>query len=265
MTASARKPLAVVTGASSGIGFELAKQFAEHDYDLVLAAEDEAVNDAARRLGEAVTEVVRVDLATFEGVEQLADRVEATRREVAALVINAGVGVGGEFAGDTRLSDHLRVVDLNVRSAVHLAKRLTPAMAAQRHGRVLFTSSVAAAAPGPYLSVYAASKAFISSFSEALRHELRPAGVTVTALLPGPTDTEFFERAGMEDTKIAAGDKDDPAVVAGEGFQAMMAGEGKVVAGSASNTVQSVGSRVLTDEAKARLQAKMAEPGSADR
>jgi short-subunit dehydrogenase len=260
---TATRPLAVVTGASSGIGLELAKQFARHDFDVVVAAEDAELDAAAQevRACGAQVEAVRADLADPEGVEQLVGRLAG--RPVEALAVNAGVGVNGEFAGDTRLEDQLTVVDLNVRSAVHLAKRVVPGMVGRGHGRVLFTSSVAGTAPGPYQAVYAASKAFLTSFSEGLRAEVEDKGVTVTALLPGPTDTEFFERADLEDTKLGAAPKDSPAEVAEAGFEALMAGKDKVVAGT-KNKLQAAASRVLPDTAKAKQQGKLSEPGSAD-
>ncbi|ONI90900.1 oxidoreductase [Saccharothrix sp. ALI-22-I] len=265
MSASER-PLAVVTGASSGIGLELAKVFVEHGFDLVVAAENDAVEDVARELGAGGARVdpVRADLATFEGNEDLVAVVEGVGRPVDALAVNAGVGVGGDFVDDSDLRAHLRVVDLNISSAVHLAKRLVPAMVERGAGRVLFTSSVAATAPGPFHSVYAASKAFLASFSQALREELRHSGVTVTALMPGPTDTDFFRRAGMTDTKIATGPKDDPSEVARAGFNALMAGDDHVVAGSLRNKAQAMAGRVLPDPLKARAMRGMTEPGSAD-
>jgi short-subunit dehydrogenase len=180
-------------------------------------------------------------------------------------VINAGVGVGGPFVGeDTSLAEQLNVVDLNVRSSVHLAKRLLPAMVARGSGRVLFTSSIAAVLPGPFQSVYNASKAFLLSFSEALREELRDTGVTVTTLLPGPTDTEFFDRADLGDTKLGTGPKDDPADVAKQGYAAMMAGEHRVVAGSMRNKAQVASANVLPDPALAAQHRRQSEPGSAD-
>jgi short-subunit dehydrogenase len=174
-----------------------------------------------------------------------------------------GVGVGGDFAGDNELADELRLIGLNVTGAVHLAKRMLPQMIAAGSGGVLFTSSIAATAPGPYHATYPASKAFLLSLAEALRYELRDTGVTVTALMPGPTDTEFFDRAGMQGTKLREQiSKDDPARVAREGFEALMAGKDHVVAGSMKNKAQVASSRVLPEAAKAATQARMTEPGS---
>jgi short-subunit dehydrogenase len=261
---TATRPLAVVTGASSGIGLELAKELAGRDYDLVVTAEDAELAPATTQLRERGTEVdaVQADLAEPGGVEKLVEHIGG--RPVDVLAVNAGIGVNGEFAGDTLLEDQLKVVDLNVRSAVHLAKRVVPGMVRRGQGRVLFTSSIAGTSPGPYQAVYAASKAFLTSFSEGLRAEVKEKGVTVTALLPGPTDTEFFERADMEDTKIGSGEKDDPAEIAHEGIEALMKGKDKVVAGMSKNKVQAAGSRVMPDEAKAAQQGKMMKPGSGD-
>jgi uncharacterized protein len=257
-------PLAVITGASSGIGRELAARFAENGYDLVVAAEDERIESVARSLAEHAVQAVpvRADLATFDGVEDLVHAIQGTGRAPQALAINAGVGVGGDFARDNQLADELRLIGLNITGAVHLAKRVLPEMIAAGSGGVLFTSSIAATAPGPYHATYAASKAFLLSFAEALRHELRDTGVTVTALMPGPTDTEFFDRAGMQGTKLREEvSKDDPAEVAREGFDALMADKDHVVAGSMKNKAQVAAGRVLPETAKAATQARMTEPG----
>lgn len=260
--------LAVVTGGSSGIGYELAKVLADNAFDVVIAAENEEIADAAAQLslrsGGVHVEPVRVDLRTYEGVESLVARIRAMGRPVEVLAVNAGVGVGGDFVRDTSLGDNLEIVDLNVRSAVHLAHRVIGDMVDRKEGKVLFTSSVAATAPGPFHSVYAASKAFLASFAQGLREELRDTGVSVTTLMPGPTDTEFFDRAGMRDTKVAAGDKDDPAQVAQQGFEALMKGDDHVVAGSVKNKVQAIAGRVAPDPVKAKLMRTMTEPGSAE-
>jgi short-subunit dehydrogenase len=259
------RPLALVTGASSGIGRELAKEFARHDFDLVIAADDvPQLRDAARELEAlgATVDAVPADLATDAGVDELWRRTETLGRPLAAAALNAGVGTGGSFATDTQLGDDLRVVDVNVRSTVHLAKHVVQAMERRGEGRLLFTSSIAAALPGTYQAVYNASKSFVQSFALALREELKDSGVTVTSLMPGPTETDFFARAGMDDTRLAASEKDDPADVARDGFEALMAGEERVVSASLKTKLQAAGSRVLPDAAKARLQGRMSEPGS---
>jgi short-subunit dehydrogenase len=259
------RPLALVTGASSGIGYELANQFAQHGYDLVIAAEDDGIIQAARELQADGGRVqpIQADLSTADGVERLYAAATGDGRPLDAVAINAGVGVGGDFARDTDLDAQLRVVDLNVRSTVHLAKRVSAGMTNRGTGRILITSSIAATAPGPFEAVYAASKAFGLSFAEALRNELKDSGVTVTALMPGPTDTNFFERAGIQDTRLGQAKKDDPAQVAKEGFEALMAGKDKVVAGSRKNTMQAAAAHVLPDTAKAEMHRKQSEPGSA--
>jgi short-subunit dehydrogenase len=257
------RQLAVVTGASSGIGFELARQFADNGFDVLAVAEEPAIATAAAELGVAVTPV-RIDLASYEGVEELYARIGATGRPVDALAVNAGIGVGGDFARETDLDAELKLVNLNVTSAVHLTKRVVRDMVARGRGRILFTSSIAATMPGSFQAVYAASKAFVDSFAGALRNELQDSGVTVTALLPGPTETDFFERADMLDTRVGQMDKDDPAEVARQGFDALMSGEDRVVAGSVRNKVQVVTNKVLPEKLKAESHRKLAEPGSGD-
>jgi short-subunit dehydrogenase len=257
---------AVVTGASSGIGFELARQFAENGYDLLITAEDAGIDQAAadlRRDGSTQVTAVRADLATYEGVEKVYAAILESGRDVDAIALNAGRGVGGEFVGLTDLADELNVIDVNVTSTVHLAKRVLPDMVARNAGQVLFTSSIASLMPGTYQAVYNASKSFVQSFAEALRAELKHTGVTVTSLMPGPTDTNFFHRADMDDTKVGASEKDDPALVAKQGFEAMRKDKEKVVAGSLKTKAQGVASKVMPDKAKAEMHRRMAEPGSA--
>lgn len=263
MVDTSNRQLAVVTGASSGIGLELARQFVEHEFDVVAVAENEELEQVSGKLAGAAGAVIPVlaDLADFEGVEQVCERLRQLGRPVEALALNAGIGVGGPFV-ETALEDDLRLIALNVTSTVHLAKRVLPDMVASGRGRVLVTASVASTMPGPYYATYAASKAFVLSFAEAVRHELLDTGVTVTALMPGPTDTDFFSRADMEDTKAATSDKDDPADVAREGFEGMLAGTEHVVAGSLSNKLQVFGQRLMPERVQAALHAKFVEPGS---
>ena len=255
------RPLAVVTGASSGIGRELARQFATNGFDVVVAAEDDELASAANDLARsgANVQAVQTDLSTHEGAQKLLEAIAATGRRVDALALNAGVGNGGAFV-DVPLADEERLIALNIGSTVHLAKRIVPDMVRRGEGRVLFTSSVASQMPGPYYATYAASKAFIQSFAQALRYELKDTGVTVTALLPGPTDTEFFERAGMEGTRVDSSEKDDPADVAKDGFEALMAGRSQVVAGSAKNKVQVAAAKLMPDQAGAATHARMTKP-----
>ena len=255
------RPFAVVTGASSGIGRELARQFATNGFDVLITAEDAELDAAAgdlARTGAKVQEVM-ADLATPDGAERVVAAIAATGRPVDALALNAGVGNGGAFT-DIPLADEQRLIGVNIGATVHLAKRIVPDMVRRGAGRVLFTSSVASQMPGPYYATYAASKAFIQSFAHALRYELGGTGVTVTALLPGPTDTEFFDRAGMEGTNVDSAAKDDPADVARDGFEALMAGKSQVVAGSVKNKAQVAAARLMPDQARAAVHAKMTKP-----
>jgi uncharacterized protein len=256
------RPLALVTGASSGIGLELARQFVAHDFDVILNAEDDELAAAEASLAGSGGNVrsVTADLSSYDGAERLVSAVTAGGRPLDAVALNAGIGVNGDFTRDIPLEDDLRLIAVNVTAVVHLAKRLLPAMVERGAGRVLITSSVAATMPGPYYATYAASKAFLQSFAQAIRFELKDTGVTVTALQPGPTDTEFFDRAGMDDTKVADADKDDPATVARQGFEAMLAGDDHVIAGSSKNKLQVAGGKLLPEKARAGLHAAQTRP-----
>jgi short-subunit dehydrogenase len=266
MEAAREKPLAVVTGASSGIGYELARIFGEEGYDLLIAAEDGELTQAQEQLKAtgATVEAHRVDLAKEEGVVELYSQITNAGRPVEALALNAGIGAGGAFATETELADELQLIDLNVRSTVHLCKLVLSDMVERDAGKVLFTSSIASTMPGAFQAVYNASKSFVQSFALAIRNELKDTEVTITSLMPGPTDTEFFERADMEDTAVGSEEKDDPAEVARQGFDALMAGKEKVVGGSFKNKLQTVAGKVIPDSKKAEMHRQMAEPGSAE-
>ncbi len=266
MTISTGKPFAVVTGGSSGIGYELAKQFAQNGFDLLIAAEPAGLDKAAQDISAlgARVDTLAVDLAGPDGVHQLWKKIQSMGRPVDAIAINAGVGVGGDFR-ETDLDKEINLINLNVVSTVHLAKHIVKDMTARGSGKILFTASVASVMPAPYEAVYGASKAFILSFSEALRNELKDTGVTVTALMPGPTETNFFHRADMDDTHVGVSKKDDPADVARDGFEALMAGKDKVIAGSLKTKVQGTLSGIIPSEASAEMHRKMAEPGSANK
>ena len=259
------RPLAVVTGASSGIGLELARQFAAHGYDLILAADrelDEA-QSAVESDGGQVVVALEADLATADGVAQLYDAIRATGRPVEALAANAGIGLGHAFL-DQKLEDAMKVVDTNIKGTLALIHAVGSDMRGVGQGRILITSSIASMIPGTFQAVYNASKAFLQSFSFALRNELKDTGVTVTALLPGATETDFFERADLTDTKVGAPEtkRDDPGMVAKAGFDALMKGEGDVVAGL-KNKLQAAATRVTSDSVLAEMHRGMAEPGSA--
>ena len=261
--ASDTRPLAIVTGASSGIGYELAQCCAQNGYDLIVAADEPAINDAAqtfRNLGVSV-EAVQADLAAIDGVDRL--YAAAKGRPVEALLANAGRGLGKGFL-DQDFNDVRRVVDTNITGTIYLIHRVGRGMRAQGRGRILITGSIAGFIPGTYQAVYNASKAFLDSFSFAIRHELKDTGVTVTCLMPGATETEFFERADMMDTKVGTAKKDDAAQVARTGFDAMMRGTGDVVTGW-HNKLQTAIANVTPSDMLAEQHRKMAEPGSASR
>jgi short-subunit dehydrogenase len=265
MTTSDTRPLALVTGASSGIGLELALQFAEHGFDLLINAEDDRLDDAAATLAAtgAAVGTVRADLRTAEGVEEVYRAVTAVGRPLAAAALNAGVGRGGAFL-DIDIADEVEIIDLNITSTVRLAKHVLRDMAARDEGRVLITSSIASTMPGSFQAVYNASKSFLQSFAEALQNELKDTSVTITSLMPGPTATDFFHRADMQDTKVGSDPTDEPAQVAKQGFDALMKEKNKVIAGGASTKAQGVAAKVLPDSVKASMHRKMAEPGSAE-
>ncbi|MPR00075.1 SDR family NAD(P)-dependent oxidoreductase [Modestobacter sp. I12A-02628] len=246
------RPLALVTGASSGIGLEIAKQFAQRGYDLVVTAEDDELTTAAHDIPDVGAEIhpVQVDLRTHEGVEQLWAAVVTLGRPVGAAALNAGIGVGGPFV-ETELADEFSVIDLNVTANVHLAKLLLRDMVARDEGHLLITSSIAATMPGGNQSVYNASKSFLQSFAEALQAELEDSAVQVTTLMPGPVDTEFFERAGMTDTAMGTGPKDTPQAVAEQGVEALFAHRDKVLAASLAVKAQGMANRLLPDRLKA--------------
>lgn len=258
-------PLALVTGASSGIGAELARVFAENGFDVLMTAENVGLDAAAEELRPIGVTVLteRVDLSTQAGVEQLYAAVTALGRPVDAAALNAGIGHGGSVV-ESDLADELRVIDLNVRSTVHLAKLLLGDMVARRSGRLLVTSSIASTMPGPFNAVYNASKSFLQSFTEGVREEVKEFGVTVTSLMPGPTDTDFFRRADLLDTAVGQGPKDDPGQVAQQGFDALLAGKEKVVGGSWLTKAQALSGAVMPDALKAVAHRKVAEPGSTD-
>ena len=255
------KPFAIVTGASSGIGLELAAICAQEGFDLLVAADRPEIHAAAERFRQlgAATTVVETDLATVDGVDQLYEAAEG--RRVDALLANAGHGLGKAFL-DQDFIEVRHVIDTNVTGTIYLIQKVGRDMRAAGAGRILITGSIAGYMPGTFQAVYNGTKAFIDSFSFALRNELKDSGVTVTCLMPGVTDTEFFERADLMDTKVGAGTKADPAVVAKDGFEAMEAGEADVVSGW-KNKLQTTIANVTPNEVLAEQHRKMAEPGSA--
>lgn len=257
------RPVAIVTGASTGIGYELARRCAEHGFDLLIVADEPQIREAGEKLRELGADVtaIETDLATREGVDKLYNVAAQIKRPIEALLANAGRGLGRGFL-DQNFEEAKHVVETNVTGTIYLIHRIGRDMRSRGAGRILITGSIAGFMPGTYQAVYNATKAFLDSFSFALRHELRDSGVTVTCLMPGATETDFFERADMIDTKIGSSKKDDPAEVARQGFEAMMRGEGDVVTGW-QNKLRSAIAKILPAGVAAEMHRAQAEPGSA--
>jgi len=254
--------LAVVTGASSGIGLEIAKLAAADGYDLLVAADTPFVDAAAglRDLGVEVTQV-ECDLATEQGVRQLLDA--AGGRDIDVLVANAGHGLGHAFL-DQSPEQWRHVIDTNITGTLLLIQPVLKAMVARNRGKVLITGSIAGHIAGSFQAVYNGTKAFIDSFAAAIGNELKDTAVTITCLKPGATETEFFHRAGLDDTKVGRAKKADPADTARTGWEAMNKGEHAVVDGL-MNKAQVLASGVLPESVTAEMHRKQAEPGSGKR
>jgi uncharacterized protein len=262
MTSDTR-PLAIVTGASSGIGYELAKCCAEQEFDLLIAADQLTIHHAAqefRALGASV-EALEADLATLDGIDKL--YAAAQGRPVEALLANAGHGLGHAFL-DQDFNTVRHIIDTNITGTIYLIQKIGKDMRARNQGRILITGSVAGFMPGSFQAVYSGTKAFLNSFSFALRNELKDTNITVTCLMPGATETEFFARADMLDTKVGQAEKDDPADVAKAGLEAMMKGEGDVVTGW-RNKLQTTVANVTPSDMLAERHRNIAEPGSGEK
>lgn len=262
---SETRPLAVVTGGSSGIGFELARQLAHRGHDVAISGQTGRVHDAAATLRELGVDAhaYRGDAATHDGVEGFWGFVADLDRPIAVACLNVGIGLGGAFA-DTDLADDLRVIAVNVTGTVHFAKRVVRHMLARDGGRILVVSSISATTPTPYETVYGPSKAFGFSFAESLREELRDSGITVTALLPGATDSEFHANAGMGETRFGDDSwKNDKALVGRQGIDALFAGDDHVVGGDEATRRQAVDNRTTPEPEKAARQGAMARPPGA--
>jgi uncharacterized protein len=255
--------LALVTGASSGIGYWLAKELGARGYDLVVCSAGERLSDAVRDLDTIGVHVTQVsaDLATREGVKHLWNAVEKLGRPLDVACINAGVGVGGLF-WETDLEKELNMVELNCVGTVQLAKYVIKQMVPLRAGRILFTSSIAGEMVAPREAVYAATKAFVLSFAHSVRYELRDTGVTVTALQPGPTDTDFFHRAGMDNTEVGTKGKEEsqPQDVAKQGLDALFAGHDHVYSASAKTKMEGMMANAIPGNMKGAMHEKMARP-----
>jgi len=219
---------ALITGASDGIGFQLAKLFARDKYNLVIVADNktklsQAANELQQMASGTITQIVQ-DLSVPGAAEKVYKKTTELNIHVDVLVNDAGIGKFGLFT-DTNIEDEIKIIQLNVITLVHLTKLYLRDMLIAKSGRILQVSSVQAYQPSPMLSVYGGTKAFILMFSDTIRYELRDTKITVTTLLPNATDTDFFRKAGMEHTKAAQEKSDDPAVVAEIGYDALMNGE----------------------------------------
>lgn len=257
------KGFAIVTGASSGIGLELARLAARDDHDLLLAADTPLAETAAelKEHGVAV-DTLELDLAGFEGVDRLL--AASAGRPVDLLCANAGQGLGRAFL-DQEPADWRQVIETNITGTVYLLQKILVSMVARDAGKVLVTGSIAGFIPGSFQAVYNASKAFIDNFTDALRNEIKEAsGVTLTTLMPGPVETDFFARADMLDTKVGASDtKADPADVARDGYDAVMAGKASIVSGW-KNKLQQAAANITPAAVLAEQHRRMAEPGTGE-
>ena len=259
-----QRSFAVVTGGSNGIGLELARQFLANNFDVLIAAQDGThLQEAVAQLSDAggAVSTWAGDLGREDQVDALHAAIRAAGRPVDALCVNAGFGLGGPFA-ETDLRRELWMIDVNVRGAVQLTKLVLKDMVARDAGRIMFTSSIAATMPDPFEAVYGGTKVFLRWFGQALHEELKDTGISVTVLMPSMTETNFFKRAEMMDTKAGTASKDDPTVVAKAGFDAMMAGKDKVIP-TMKNKLMGAVADLLPDATAAKVHRGLSEPGSA--
>ena len=254
---------AIVTGASTGIGLELAKLAAGDGYDLLIVADEPEIEAAAQQLKQHGNDVqsVQADLSTTDGVDTLLSK--AAGRKVDLLCANAGRGLGRAFL-DQDVGDWTKVVNTNVLGTTYLLQKVLKDMVARNDGKVLVTGSIAGYIPGSFQAVYNGTKAYVDSFVAAIQNEIKDSdGVTLTNLMPGPVDTEFFERADMMDTSVGTDPKkSDPADVAKDGYDAVMKGEASIVSGL-KNKIQTTVANVTPNAVLAEQHRHMAEPGTA--
>jgi short-subunit dehydrogenase len=261
--ATANGKYALITGATSGIGYELAKLFAKDGYNLVIVARNEdnlqaTASELSANYGIQV-ETISKDLSQPDGPFEVYDEVKAKGIQIDVLVNDAAQGQHGAFV-ETDLQRELQIVQLNIVAYLVLTKLFLKEMAARNEGKILQVASIGGKLPGPYISVYHATKAFIVNHTEALANELKDTGVTITALLPGPTDTNFFSKADMEDTKLVQeGSLDDPAKVAKDGYEALMSGKSEIISGLKNKAQVGMG-HVMPDTMTAQMIHKQMEP-----
>jgi short-subunit dehydrogenase len=254
---------ALITGATSGIGYELAKVFAEHGYDLYIVARSESeLQKTAEELKQQFNinvETIAKDLFTPESAFEIYDTIKSSGVQIDVLVNDAGQGEYGEFT-ETDINRETDIIQLNIISVVALTKQFLRDMVARGEGRILNVASIAGKLPGPLQAVYHGTKAFVHSFTEAIREEVKDTGVVITSLLPGATDTDFFNKAGMQEAKIVQeGKLDDPAKVARDGYNALMSGDDMVVSGF-KNKMQVAMSNIMPDATVAKNLHKQQAP-----
>jgi uncharacterized protein len=257
---SNHKETVLITGASSGIGYELAREFAHHGHNLVIvAAIEPELLDAARRLSAEYgvsVKTITEDLRREAAADDIFAQVAASGLSVQILVNNAGIGRRGRF-WEISLDDDISMIRLNVEAGVRLTKRFLPSMLHERRGRILNTASLAGFEPGPMMAIYHATKAFMLSWSEALATELQDTGVTLTVLCPGPVDTPFFPEAGMVDTHMFQdASVMAPQEVASTAYRALMEGERMIVPG-VLNKAMALGTRILPEAVLAKVTGKL--------
>lgn len=255
------RQLALVTGGSSGIGFELAKQFAQNGFDVAISGSSAKVFDAAKELEKLNAKAFphQADASTYDGVESFWTFVQKLGRPVEAAALNVGIGLGGAFK-DTNLEAEMRMIAINVTGTVHMAKRVVQHMVPNGRGKILILSSISATQPTPYETVYGPTKHFSFAFAESLREELREDNITVTALLPGATDSQFHSNAGMGNTSLGGQKKNDKTLVARQGFDAMMANMDHVVGGDYDTQQQARDNITTPEPVKAARQARLTRP-----
>lgn len=264
----AANPIALITGASNGIGFELAKVFAKNGYDLITVARDESklsrAGEELQKLGAKIYPY-SVDLSDYTQIEALKKQTDAEGFDISALVINAGQGLGGRFIGGTALEKELSLIRLNVDSYVHLSKLFIPDLIKRGSGDVLMTSSVSGTAPIPFEAIYGASKAFVNSFFWAIRNELKGSGLNMTLLMPGATETNFFKNAGQANTAVGAGKKAEPQEVAERAWYALRSGHEYVYGDEQAEFEGDILNRMQSEAQKAQRHRLISEPESANK
>ncbi|WP_419801366.1 SDR family NAD(P)-dependent oxidoreductase [Mucilaginibacter sp.] len=258
---------ALITGATSGIGYELAKLFAKDQYNLVIVARNtEELEKTSAELKQSGIEVVTIakDLFNREAPMEIYNEIKSKNIRIDVLVNDAGQGQYGLFS-ETEIDRELEIIQLNIGATIALTKPFLKEMIARKDGKILNLSSIAGKTPGPYQAVYHGTKAFIQSFTEAIRSENKDNGITITALLPGATETDFFNKADMNDSKIVQdGSMSSAADVAKDGYEALMSGNDMVISGFKNKAMIGV-TNLTPDHLVADMMKKQQEPVNKDK